>query len=91
GNNLTPIDHTPTPHGDNLGGDNRGIHKNKKKKKNKNQFEIRLRESPASEVGVDLKGVEPNDQEIEEEGIEINHEGKENKLDRNDLMMKKRR
>ncbi|KAI3863741.1 hypothetical protein MKW98_031333, partial [Papaver atlanticum] len=77
-NKLTTIDHTPTPRGDkHLGVDYRGIHKNEKKK---NQFEIRLREPPVIESGVDLEGAKPNDQEIEEVGVEINREGKEKQI-----------
>ncbi|KAI3879221.1 hypothetical protein MKW98_028788, partial [Papaver atlanticum] len=76
GNNLTPIDHTPTPCGDkHLRVDNRGIHKNEKRK---NKFEIKLREPPVAESGVDLEGVEHNDQE--EVGVETNREGNENEI-----------
>ncbi|KAI3913388.1 hypothetical protein MKW98_003867 [Papaver atlanticum] len=61
GNNLTPINHTPTPRGDkHLGVDNRGIHKNEKRN---NKFEIKLREPPVAESRVDLEGVENMDQE----------------------------
>ncbi|XP_026436598.1 protein MAIN-LIKE 1-like [Papaver somniferum] len=69
GNNLTQINHTPTPRGDkHLGVDYRGIHKDEKKKKN--QFEIRLREPSVGIYGVELEGSEPNEQEIEELGEE---------------------
>ncbi|XP_026459926.1 chromatin-remodeling ATPase INO80-like [Papaver somniferum] len=77
GNDLTPINHTPTPRGDkHLGVNNRGIHKNEKKMKNK--FEIKLRERPVAESGVELEGVKHNDQE--EVGVETNREGNENKI-----------
>ncbi|XP_026384342.1 uncharacterized protein LOC113279914 [Papaver somniferum] len=72
GNNLTPIDHTPTPRGDkHLGVDHRGDHVKKK-----NQFEIRLREPSVSNSRVELEGGEHNDQQIEEEEV-IPHESSE--------------
>ncbi|XP_026459917.1 uncharacterized protein LOC113360645 [Papaver somniferum] len=77
GNDLTPIDYTPTPRGDkHLGINNRGIHNNEKKMKNK--LEIKLREQPVDEYEVELEGVEHNDQE--EFGVETNREGNENEI-----------
>ncbi|XP_026459346.1 protein MAINTENANCE OF MERISTEMS-like [Papaver somniferum] len=44
----------------------------------KNKFEIKLREQPVAESGVELEGVKHNDQE--EVGVETNREGNENEI-----------